>query len=134
MNRFKNLVAVFAFALLVLSLPVIASAQWRDNNNRRNDDYYGNNRNNRNLNSTIKNLKNRSREFERRLDRELDRSRIDGTRREDQINSLASDFVRATERLDNEYDNPRDYNNSQDEANRVLQFGSQLDRALSRRN
>lgn len=131
MNRFKSLVAVFAFALLVLSLPVIASAQWRDNN-RRNDDYYGNNRSNRNLNATIKNLRNRSREFARRLDRELDRSRIDGTRREDQLNALASDFVRATERLDNEYDNSRDYNNSQDEARRVLQLGSQLDSALSR--
>ena len=85
MNRYKSLVAVFAFALLVLSLPVVASAQWRDN--RRNDDYYGNNRSNRNLNATIKNLKNRSRQFERRIDRELDRSRIDGTNREDQINA-----------------------------------------------
>ncbi len=134
MNRFKNLVAVFAFALLVLSLPVIASAQWRDNN-RRNDDYYGNNRNNRNnsnLNSTIKNLKNRSRDFARRLDRELDRSRIDGSRREDQINALASDFVKATNRLDNEYDNSRDYNRSQDEVQRVLQLGSQLDSAINR--
>ncbi|MGI9056064.1 MAG: hypothetical protein ACR2F2_09715 [Pyrinomonadaceae bacterium] len=135
MNRFKSLVAVFAFALLVLSLPVIASAQWRDNrrnDDRRNDDYYGNNRSNRNLNATIKNLKNRSRSFERRLDRELDRSRIDGSRREDRLNALASDFTRATERLDRKYDNRRDYRNSQDEAQRVLQLGSQLDRALSR--
>ena len=133
MNRFKSLVAVFAFALLVLSLPVIASAQWRDNNrNNRNDDYYGNNRNNRNLNSTIKNLKNRSRQFERRIDRELDRSRIDGTRREDRINHIAADFARAADRLDREYDNRGDYRKSQDEAQRVLQLGSQLDRALSR--
>ena len=133
MNRFKSLVAVFAFALLVLSLPVIASAQWRDNNrNNRNDDYYGNNRSNRNLNATIKNLKNRSRQFERRIDRELDRSRADGTRREDRINTLASDFTKATERLDREYDNRRDYRKSQNEAQRVLQLGSQLDRALSR--
>lgn len=133
MNRFKSLVAVFAFALLVLSLPVIASAQWRDNNrNNRNDDNYGNNRSNRNLNATIKNLKNRSRQFERRLDRELDRSRVDGTRREDRINQTASDFARAADRLDKEYDNRRDYRNSQDEAQRVLQLGSQLDRALSR--
>lgn len=131
MNRYKSLVAVFAFALLVLSLPVIASAQWRDNR-RNDDDYYGNNRSNRNLNATIRNLKNRSREFERRLDRELDRSRIDGTRREDQLNAMASDFARAADRLDREYDNRRDYRNSQDEARRVLQLGSQLDRALSR--
>jgi hypothetical protein len=130
MNRYKSLVAVFAFALLVLSLPVIASAQWRDN--RRNDDYYGNNRSNRNLNATVRNLKNRSKQFERRIDRELDRSRIDGTRREDQINAIAADFARAADRLDREYDNRRDYRNSQDEARRVLQLGSQLDRALSR--
>ncbi|CAN5631235.1 hypothetical protein BH20ACI4_BH20ACI4_13530 [soil metagenome] len=130
MNRYKSLVAVFAFALLVLSLPVIASAQWRDN--RRNDDNYGNNRSNRNLNATIKNLKNRSRQFERRIDRELDRSRINGSRREDRINGIAAEFARATDRLDRKYDNRRDYRNSQDEARRVLQLGSQLDRALSR--
>ena len=130
MNRFKSLVAVFAFALLVLSLPVIASAQWRDN--RRNDDNYGNRNYNRNLNATIKNLKNRSRSFERRIDRELDRSRIDGSRREDRINDIAADFASAADRLDGEYDNRGDYRNSQDEAQRVLQLGSRLDRALSR--
>lgn len=130
MNRYKSLVAVFVFALLVLSLPVIASAQWRDN--RRNDDYYGNSRYNRNLNATVRNLRNRSKQFERRLDRELDRSRIDGTRREDRLNAMASDFAKAADRLDREYDNRRDYRRSRDEANRVLQLGSQLDRALSR--
>lgn len=130
MNRFKSLVAVFAFSLLVLSLPAVASAQWRDN--RRNDDYYGNGGYNRNLNGTIKNLKNRSKQFARRIDRELDRSRIDGTRREDNINELAREFARATDNLDDEYDNRRDYNRSQDEVRRVLQLGSQLDRVLSR--
>jgi hypothetical protein len=130
MNRYKSLVAVFAFALLVLSLPIIASAQYRDN--RRNDDYYGDNISYRNLNATVRNLKNRSKQFERRIDRELDRSRIDGTRREDQINAIAADFARAADRLDREYDNRRDYRNSQDEARRVLQLGSQLDRVLSR--
>ncbi len=131
MNRYKSLVAVFAFALLVLSLPVVASAQWRDNR-RNDDDYYGNSRSNRNLNSTIRNLKNRSRQFERRIDRELDRSRINGSNREDRINDIAAEFARAADRLDKEYDNRRDYRDSQDEARRVLQLGSQLDRVLSR--
>lgn len=131
MNRYKSLVAVFVFALLVLSLPVIASAQWRDNR-RNDDDYYGNSRSNRNLNSTIKNLKNRSRQFERRIDRELDRSRINGTRREDRINDIAKDFARAADRLDREYNKRRDYRDSQDEARRVLQLGSQLERSLGR--
>lgn len=130
MNRFKNLFAVFAFSLLVLALPTIASAQWRDRD--RDDDYNRNGRYNRNLESTIKNLKNRSREFERRLDRELDRSRYDDRNREDRLNSLAEDFRRATARLDSEYDNRRDYRNSEDEARRVLQIGQQLGNALYR--
>lgn len=130
MNRFRNLIAVFAFSLLILGLPAMASAQYR--NDRNNDDYYGNNRNNRNLNSTIRNLKNRANQFERRVDRELDRSRYNERNREDRINQLAVDFANATERLDREYDNSRDYNNSYDEVQRVLQLGNQLDRAVSR--
>jgi hypothetical protein len=141
MNRFRNLIGVFAFALLILSLPAVASAQWRGDDddyrndrrdNRRNDDYNRNGRNNRNLQATIKNLKNRSNQFERRLDRELDNSRYDDRRREDRLNQMAEDFVNATERLDSEYDGRGDYQNSYDEAQRVLQLGNQLDRAISR--
>ena len=131
MNRLRNSVAVFAFALLILGLPSFASAQWGNN---RNDDYYGNgNRNrNRNLQGTIKNLKNRANQFERRIDRELDNSRYDGRQREDRILQTVADFKNATERLDSEYDNRRDYNDSQDEARRVLDLGTQLDRMISR--
>lgn len=140
MNRIKKLVALFAFALLVLGLPTLASAQWRDRDRDRDDDdgYYRNDRNrnngyyNRNLQATIKNLKNRSKEFAKRLDRELDRSRYDDRRREDQLNRLADDFRRAANSLDSEYDNRRDYRRSEDEARRVLQLGQQLDNALYR--
>ncbi|MDQ3041862.1 MAG: hypothetical protein M3R11_05715 [Acidobacteriota bacterium] len=141
MNRFRNLIGVFAFALLILSLPAVTSAQWRDNDdyrndrrdNRRNDDYNrGGGRNNRNLQATIKNLKNRSNQFERRLDRELDKSRYDDRNREDRLNQLAEDFANAAENLDSEYDGRGDYQNSYDEAQRVLQLGNQLDRAVSR--
>ncbi len=134
MNRFRNLIGVFAFALLVLSLPAVASAQWR--NDRDNDDYRNNRRNNgnynRNLQATVKNLKNRSNQFERRLDRELDNSRYDDRNREDRLNQLAADFANAAQSLDNAYDNRGDYQNSSDEAQRVLQLGNQLDRVLSR--
>ena len=149
MNRFRNLIGIFAFALLILSLPSVASAQWRDNDdddddyyrnerrdnrrgNRRNDDYNRNGRNNRNLQATIKNLKNRSNQFERRLDRELDNSRYDDRRREDRINQIAEDFANATENLDRAYDGRGDYQQSYDEAQRVLQLGNQLERAISR--
>ena len=130
MNRLKNLFAVFAFSLIVLAVPTIASAQWRDRD--RDDDYNRNGRYDRNLKSTIRNLKNRSKEFARRLDRELDRSRYNDRNREDRLNNLAEDFRRATARLEDEYDGRGDYRKSQDEARRVIQLGQQLDNALNR--
>jgi hypothetical protein len=129
MNRFKNLITVFAFSLLILGLPLIASAQWR---NDRNNDDYGNGRYNRNLESTLRNLKSRARQFERQLDRELDNSRYDSRNREDRLNDMTEEFVGAAEELSDEYEDGRDYDRTSDEARRVLQLGSQLDRALSR--
>lgn len=133
MNRLRNLIGIFAFSLLVLGLPSIASAQWRGND-RDNDDYNRGNggRYNRNLESTIKNLKNRSQQFERRLDRALDDSRYDDRNREDRLNQLAEDFANAADDLDDRYDGREDYNSSYDEAQRVLQLGNQLDRSLQR--
>jgi hypothetical protein len=128
MNRLRNTIAFFAFAFLILGLPSFASAQWGNNRNGG----YGNRNSNRNLQSTVRNLKNRSSQFERRLDRELDNSRYDGRQREDRILQIARSFKDATDRLDSSYDNRGDYNNSQDEARRVLDLGSQLDRAVSR--
>lgn len=134
MDRFKKLVALFAFSLMVLALPSIASAQWRDNDdyNRNNGRNNRNNGYDRNLQGTIKSLKNLSEQFERQLDRGLDNSRIDGTRREDVLNDLAERFKDAADDLDDAYDNRRDYNRSADEARRVLNIGSQIDRAISR--
>lgn len=156
MNRVKNIIALFAFSLLILGLPSLVSAQWRDRDNNRdddtynrNDDYNRNNRNNRNsnddynrnnrngnynrnLNSTIKNLKNRSNQFEKKVDRELDRSRYDDRRREDSLNNLAQRFADAADNLDDVYDNDRDFNRSANQAQQVLSLGNQLERALSR--
>ncbi len=132
MNRFRNLIALFAFSLLIFGLPSIVSAQWRNNRND-NGNYGNNNRNyNRNLQSTIRNLKNNSSNFQHRLDRELDNSRYDGTNCEDRIMQIAKDFKEATKQLDKSYDNQNDYDRSRNEAQRVLQLGSQLERVLSR--
>jgi hypothetical protein len=138
MNRFKNIIALFAFSLLVLALPTIASAQWRDRDRDddnddgyyRNDDYR-NGRYNRNIGSTVKNLKNQSKRFEKTLDRELDNSRYDDRNREDNLNNLAERFKEAADDLEDNYDNGRN-NRSQNEARIVLDLGSQLGRAISR--
>ena len=84
------------------------------------------------MRSTVVNLKNRSKRFEKTLDRALDRSRYDDRRREDNVNQLAENFKHAAEHLEDEYDNRRDYRDSADEARQVLQYGAQLDRAISR--
>ena len=70
MNRISRFFAISAFALMILGLPAIASAQW---GNRDRDDDYGNGRYNRNLRATIQNLKNRARNFENVTNRVEDR-------------------------------------------------------------
>jgi hypothetical protein len=134
MRRLKGLLGIFAFSLLVLSLPTIASAQWGGNNRRdRDDDNYGRNGNynNNQLRNTIRRLKSDSRDFANFLDTELDRGRYDDSRREDNVNRMASDFKRAVDRLESRFDS-RDLYRSQNEAQQVINQANQLDRALRR--
>lgn len=135
MNRIKSLLGVFAFALLVLSLPTIASAQWGGNG--RNGGYgnggYGNGgyNNGYRLKDTVKRLKRDSKDFVNFVDNSLDRSRRNGSRYEDQLNELARDFRSAADRLESRFDE-RDIYRSQGEAQRVLNLASQLDREMRR--
>ena len=138
MKRFTTMASIFALALVVLALPSIASAQWRDRD--RDDDYYGRNddyrngRYNRNIRGTIQNLKNRARNFERRTDRIDDRrnDRYGRNDRYDNLEELADRFARATDDLADRYGNGRNMNNSRDEARRVLDIGSQIESVLYR--
>lgn len=134
MKRFTRIASIFALGLVVLALPSIASAQWRD----RDDDNYGNNRYNRNIRGTIQNLKNRARNFEKRIDRIDDRrdDRRDdrygrnNNGRFDNLEELSDRFSRATDDLADAYGNGRNMDNSRDEARRVLDIGSQIENAL----
>lgn len=148
MNRLKLFISIAAFSFMVLSLPAIASAQSR--NRDRNDDRYGNNGgyNNGgtydngqygnygygNMSSTIRSLKSKARDFQRQLDRDLDRSRINGTRREDQMNELADRFKDAVNDLDNNgFDNNRRNNSNNDrKLRRVFDTAGQVERSISR--
>lgn len=130
MNRIKKLAAIFAFSLLILGLPTLASAQWRDRDRDRDDDNYGRNGgyyNRGQLQSAIERLKNNSKEFARRLDRELDNSRYSN---DDRLLDLAKDFRKAADRLEDEFDGGRNLNSSSDEARRVIDLGRQLNNEL----
>lgn len=150
MRSIKNWITIGAFSLLVLGIPAIASAQSRDRD--RDDDRWGNGGYNNggygnggynngqygqygnygDLRSTVRDLKNRARELQRHLDRDLDNSRYDGSRREDQLNDLAKDFKNAVNRLSESNNNYGNYGRRDDKVDRVLNLGSQLDRSLSR--
>lgn len=132
MNRIKNFITLAALSLMVLALPAIASAQYRDRDdddyNRRNGGYYGNGQYGQSgdMRSIVRNLKNRTKDFQRELDRDLDRSRYNSTYQEDEINDLVKEFRDAVNDLDN---NDRQNSN---EINRVLDLGRQVDRVMNR--
>jgi hypothetical protein len=139
MKGFTKIASIFALALIVLALPSIGSAQRRDRD--RDDDYYGRNdddnyRNsgyNRNIRGTIESLRNRARNFERRIDRVDDRNNGRyGNNRYDNLEELSDRFSRATDKLADEYGRGRNMNNSRDEARRVLDIGSQIENVLYR--
>ncbi len=135
MTRITKLIALTAFSLMILALPSVASAQWRDRDRDRgrNDDYYGNSRYNRDIRGTLQNLKNSSRNFERNVDR-MDNRRNDryGRNNNRNLENLAKDFRKASDRLLDKYGNGRNLNGSRDEARRVLDIGNQIENELSR--
>lgn len=121
------LVAAF-IALLLPSLT--ASAQngpWWGRG--RDNDRYG--RDGRGLREAIRRVEERSDDFADRLDRALDRSRIDDTYREDRINQAGRDFRNAAGRLRNRF-NDRDFNRSHGEARELLRVAARIDRFMSR--
>jgi hypothetical protein len=139
-NRHTLKFSIFAAGVLALCLPVVAAAQWggypdnrypdnsypsRSRDNGRNDDRY--------LRDSVQQLDRLSKDFENDMDRALDHSRADGTRREDEINNVVKDFRRAVGNLKSRVGNGRDLNRSVNEAERVLQLADQVDRYGARR-
>lgn len=131
-NRRTLRFSILAIGLIALFLPVMASAQggydpWDRNRGTsgRYDERY--------LRDSIHRLDRLAKEFEKDLDRALDRSRVDGRRREDHLNNQARQFRKSAGNLKSRYGNGRDLNRSRNEAQRVLQEAQQLDRIAATR-
>lgn len=138
MKKISKLIAISAFSLMVLALPSVASAQWYPRPQQQGP-YYGNQ--GRDLRGVADQLKNRSRQFERRVDDYVDRGYGNrggyggyggygnrGSYNND-LKSLAGDFRRAADHFENRYER-RDLRRSEDAARRLLDSGSRLDNAL----
>jgi len=115
----------FAAALLALSLPVAAAAQW---GGRYPDDRGYGRYDGREVRDSVHRLDRLAKDFERDMDRALDRSRTNGTDREDRINDRVHRFRDAVGDLKSRVGNGRELNRSTEQARRVLQEGQQLDR------
>ena len=119
--------------MLLLTLPAAASAQWGRYPQDRYPDRYPDDRgsgryDDRGLRDSVHRLDRLSKDFERDMDRALDRSRVNGSRQEDRINDQVHQFRNAVGDLKSRVGNGRDLNRSSNEARRVLQEGQQLDR------
>ena len=139
-TRRRTLLTFTAAALFALFLPALtASAQgidpwWGRGSNQRNDRYGRGNYNERQMRDLARRIDDRSRELQRDVDRLLDHSRYDGTRREDRVNNDVRDFRNAAARFRDSIGNGRNLNQSADEARTLLQLGQRVSRYLSRIN
>ena len=128
-NRHTLKFSILAAAILALSLPAAAAAQWGrgDRDRDRDRDGYGR-YDERALRDSVHRLDRLAKDFERNMDRALDHSRENGSRREDRINNEVHQFRDAVGDLKSRIGNGRDLNRSADEARRVLQEAQQVDR------
>ncbi|MEO6393604.1 MAG: hypothetical protein ABIP75_17265 [Pyrinomonadaceae bacterium] len=119
-------------ALLLLTLPATGFGQGssfgygRDrNNNGRN---YG-----RNVKRSAERVDKLSGQLKNDMDRALDRSRVNGRDREDEINSLVNEFHSAAARFRDRFDDGN-LDRARSEANQMLTLGWRLDGIIGRRN
>lgn len=119
--------SILAAALVALSLPVVAAAQWGRQDRYPDNRGYGR-YDERAVRDSAHRLDRLAKDFEREMDRALDRSRVNGSSREDRINDEVHQFRRAAGAFKSRVGNGRDLNRSADEARRVLQEAEQVDR------
>ena len=147
MKRRDTLLTALAAIIFTLGLSGAAAAQTNDpwwgqqrddRRDQRDNGTYGRDNgaygryDSRTLRDAAQRIKERSHDFERDADRALDRSRVDGTRREDQINSFVHDFRRAADRFRDRVGNGNDLYRSQNEASELISRANEIDRVISR--
>ena len=86
----------------------------------------------RQLRDLARRISDRSRDLQRDVDRALDNSRVNGTRREDNINQEARDLRSAAERFRSVAGDSNDLYRSSDEARDLLDRASRMGRVLNR--
>lgn len=117
--RIKRMLVVINVLMLLASFAVVARAQ--DRAYRLSD---------KEVKKLMAQLKKDAGKFRKSLDSSLDRSRLDGTKREDDINAILKNYEDATERL---YDRFKDNKSVGADVEAVLDDAAELDRFMTRR-
>jgi hypothetical protein len=81
----------------------------------------------------ITRVENRSDEFVRRFDAALDRSGLDGTRREDNLNERARNLEKSLDDLRREFDRKESYIATRPEVSRTLRIAAEINQVMRRR-
>lgn len=81
----------------------------------------------------IKRVETRSDNFKKEFDRALDKSRLNGSNREDELNDYAKDLERQTDELRREFDRRDLWIENKDEVRHCLDTASKLDVAMRNR-
>jgi hypothetical protein len=122
----SSLLGLFAF-FSVLVLADTAAAQRPGWANRR--------YNRGNIDRLIRNVEQRTDTFVGQIDKGLDRSRLDGTRREDNLNERAKELERSTDELRSDFDRRgENWWETRDNVQRTLSIASGIDTAMRNRN
>lgn len=86
------------------------------------------------VNSIIKRVEERSDRFVKLFDRSLDRSRLDGTNREDRLNEYARNLEKALDDLRGEFDRKENYVETRPEVRRCLDIATNINVAMRNRS
>jgi len=154
MNRRSTLLTIIAAVIFAFCLPGFAAAQnndpWsrrdqdqrdrdyrrdRDDDQNRNDDNYNRGRygyDSRTLRDAVRRIKDGTHRLQSDVDRNLDHSRVNGSNREDHINTDMQEFRRAADRLDSRIGNARDLNRSSSEAQALISSANEMSHELGR--
>ena len=81
----------------------------------------------------IQRVEDRSDRFKKEFDKALDRSRLNNTNREDQLNQYARDLERATDELRREFDRRDAWIENKEEVRRCLSAASRINGAMRNR-
>ena len=124
-SYFYKLVFVFASGLIMTTMAGIAGAQPRAARGRvytKGD-----------VDRIIKRVEDSTDKFKKEFDKALDRSRLNGTNREDQLNQYAKDLEHATDDLRQQFDRSDKWIDNKEQVRTCLSLASKINVAMRNR-